>query len=174
MAKIEEISDDKIENIDGIIQKSNIKDKLDSHPDDDLEIGEVFAAILYIIPFRSLPISSHGPPRLSSVQPVAIIQGRGDSDGKSNSFSTSDLSNHLLLYANKSWMQIIYLLSSIALGISLIKLINDAPSYQIIKRAPSIGMLWVYTVVQAKLSYAVISCIIIAVWVKQSDEKIMY
>lgn len=98
MAKIEEISDDKIQNIDEIIQKSNIKDKLDSHPDDDLEIGEVFAAILYIIPFRSvywrpeclsnkqqLPLSSHGPPRLSSVQPVAIIQGRGDSDGKSNS-----------------------------------------------------------------------------------------
>lgn len=54
MAKIEEISDDKIENIDEIIQKSNIKDKLDSHPDDDLEIGEVFAAILYIIPFRSV------------------------------------------------------------------------------------------------------------------------
>lgn len=98
MAKIEEISDDKIENIDEIIQQSNIKDKLDSHPDDDLEIGEVFAAILYIIPFRSvcwyfytlsnqrqLSLPPHGSPRLSSVQPMAIIQGRGDSDGKSNS-----------------------------------------------------------------------------------------
>ena len=71
-------------------------------------------------------------------------------------------------------MQLVYLVSSIILGISLIKLINNYPSFKVIKRAPSIGMSWVYTVVQAKLSYALVSCIIVAIWVKFSDEKIIY
>lgn len=172
MAKIEEISDDKIENIDEIIQQSNIKDKLDSHPDDDLEIGEVFAAILYIIPFSFLYLLMD---LLVSAQYNQWPSFKEEAIQMAKAIPLISLiifySNR---YASKTWMQIIYFLSSIALGISLIKLINDAPSYQIIKRAPSIGMLWVYTVVQAKLSYAVISCISIAVWVKQSDEKIMY
>ena len=62
MAKIEEITDnnddsvEQFENVDEVIDASGLRHKLRHHPQldvpNDLEIGEVFGAILYIIPFR--------------------------------------------------------------------------------------------------------------------------
>ncbi|TIA75341.1 hypothetical protein E3P77_00363 [Wallemia ichthyophaga] len=176
MAKIEEIRDDEaesIENIDELVDHSGVRQKLQQQPEPEvLEIGEVFGAVLHIIPFsflyllmdllvsaqyNSWPTFTQEAKQMAKAVPLITV-----------------IIFYSNKYANSRWMQYVYLLSSIALGMSLIKLINDSPSYQVIKRAPSIAMLWVYAVVQAKLSFAVLSCVVIAVWVKYTDEVILF
>lgn len=103
MAKIEEIKEgdgENIEDIDGLIDQSGIRQKLqqtDQPQSEDLEIGEAFAAVLYIIPFRwvcriiagfsnrlQLPIPPHGSSGLCTVQFMANIRPRSQRNGKSS------------------------------------------------------------------------------------------
>jgi len=53
---------------------------------------------------------------------------------------------------------------SIACGCWIIHMVNKAGYYAVMKRAPPVGTLWIWTAVEMELLWLVASCTAVATW----------
>ena len=66
----------------------------------------------------------------------------------------------LLIYffhprASKSWAQVLFFAGSVAAGCYLVKSSNEDPYFAVMKRAPPLGTLWIWCVLEQRLEAAV-------------------
>ena len=63
--------------------------------------------------------------------------------------------------ASTAWAQGLFLVGSVAAGCYLVRTSTSAPYYAVMKQAPPLGTLWVWTVIEMKLRVAVVSVAVV-------------
>ncbi|TIA93413.1 hypothetical protein E3P99_00143 [Wallemia hederae] len=179
MAKIEEIDEfnennvEQFENVDEVIDASGLRHKLRHHPQhhDDLEIGEVFGAILYIIPFSFLYL-------LMDLLVSAQYNSWPSFTQEALQMAKAvPLISIIIFYCEKIGIHSVYTLTNTLCSQQTRKFTSNA--VHIPTRIHRIRYLSHQTHQQlTKLpshqKSAINRCVVIAVWVAYSDEKIIY
>ena len=66
--------------------------------------------------------------------------------------------------SSAAWAQVTFFVGSVAAGCYLVQTSNRAAYYAVMKRAPPLGTLWVWTVMEMKLSVALVSLAVVTVY----------
>ncbi|KAK3076503.1 hypothetical protein LTS18_012831, partial [Coniosporium uncinatum] len=142
-------------NPDGTVEKLNDEDPL----------GQVGEAILYSFTLSVLHFT---------LDVLVFQQYRQEIEWQEIIFRTLGMAPALffLIYMMHSdtaarWpgvKQILFLSTSVAAGCYLIYSGNNAGYYAVMKRAPPVGTLWVWSVIEMQLLYAVVSVAIVGVY----------
>ncbi|KAI9034856.1 uncharacterized protein KD926_005191 [Aspergillus affinis] len=63
-----------------------------------------------------------------------------------------------------SWRTLIFLPIAVALGMKLVTITNEDPYYAVMKRAPAIGTIWVWSILEVPLGAALLGALVPMTW----------
>ena len=76
--------------------------------------------------------------------------------------------------ASAAWAQVLFFAGSVVAGCCLVKTSNQAAYYAVMKQAPPLGTLWVYSVMEMRLKVALGSLVMVAFYFWWGDFSIFY
>lgn len=184
-SKVEEIPEDEqwkiieksgvLKNIPRSAQPAPSKEQTEEEVDEDLFspiCNEIFNAILFIIPFSSLYIMmdilahrQYGHTLTGSELLENLLYGIP---------ALSIFIFYTIRYKTDRRLQALLFLLSVGCGSRLVYIINKAGWLVVMKQAPPLGTIWVYTIAQIDLLPAVVALGLVGGYVKWNDYKIIF